>query len=238
MKRFLRIVVFTLSLYLVTHIVVFFTLPAALILGVAGRMDEMERLKTRFAKTVFRIVGQEIYVTGIKHINPETRYLIIANYPSGYALFALITLFPKASFVAHEFISRIPLLGQIMKRWGTIFVDSKHPIRTYRAIDKALEAGLPGNLIIMPEGGRSPDGTIHLFKRGFVHILKHSNLDLLPVTLNGFYKLKPANRITLDPDTRLEILVGEPICNGYAREMSDEKLIEMVAATIKGKYKP
>ncbi len=53
----------------------------------------------------------------------------------------------------------------------------------------------------------------------------------------GIATLKPANGIYLDPDTRLEILVGEPICNGNAMEMSDEKLIEMVEATIKGQYK-
>ncbi len=237
MKHFLRIIFFTMSLYIGTHIVAFSILPGGLILGALGEMSAMQRLKVWFAKTVFRIVGQRCHVTGLQQINPQAHYLIIANYPSGYALFALMILFPNASFVAHEFISHIPLLGQIMRQMGTIFVNEKHPIKSYHEIDRALERGLTNDLIIMPEGGRSPDGDVRHFKRGFVHILRHSDLDLIPITLNGFYKLKPANRIYLDPDTDLEVLIHEPICRAMVKKMSDKELIEKVECTIKERYR-
>jgi len=181
-------------------------------------------------------VGQKSHVSGLQYINPETHYLIISNYPSGYALFALMTLSPNASFVAHEFISRIPLLGQFMRQNGAIFVNDKHPLKSYHEIDLALARGLSNDVIIMPEGQRSPDGEVHHFKRGFVHILRHSNLGLLPITLNGFYKLKPANRIYLDPDTDLEVLIHEPISSEMVKKMSDKELIEKVECVIKGQY--
>jgi 1-acyl-sn-glycerol-3-phosphate acyltransferase len=238
MKHVARIVLFTLSLYIVTHIVAFSMLPLALVLSELGRMSELQRLKVRFAKTVFQIVGQEIHISGLEHINPETRHLIIANYPSGYALFALILLSPNASFVAHEFISRIPLLGQVMKKFGTVFVNAERPIKAFHDIDKALEKGVSNDIIIMPEGQRSSDGKIRPFKRGFVYILRHTGLDLLPVSLNGFYKLKPANRIYLNPDTKLEISIHDPISNEMVKEMSDGELIELVEGVIKGQYKP
>jgi 1-acyl-sn-glycerol-3-phosphate acyltransferase len=238
MKRFLRIVMFTASLYVVTHIVAFSILPVGLILGALGRMSELQRLKLGFAKTVFWIVGQKSRVSGLQHLDPQARYLIVSNYPSGYALFALIMLFPNASFVAHEFISRIPLLGQVMRQSGTIFVNGKYPIKAYCEIDLALERGVSSDLIILPEGRRSPDGEVHHFKRGFVHILRCSDLDLLPVTLNGFYKLKPANRIYLDPDTDLGVLIHDPISRGTIKEMSDTELIGAVECTIKGQYRP
>lgn len=225
MKHFLRIGIFTVSLYMVTHIVAFSVLPLGLILGASGNMGALQRLKLGFAKTVFWIVGQKSRVSGLQHINPGARYLIVSNYPSGYALFALMILFPNASFVAHEFISRIPVLGRFMRQNVTIFADGRHPIRTCQAIDLALERGVPGDMIIMPEGRRSPDGDVHHFKRGFAHILRHSDLDLLPVTLNGFYKLKPANRVYLDPDTDLEVLIHDPICNRRIEQMSDEELV-------------
>ena len=125
-----------------------------------------------------------------------------------------------------------------MNQMGTIFVDGKHPIRAFQEIGTALEKGIPGDLIMMPEGQRSPDGKIHSFKRGFAHILKHSDLDLLPVTLNGFYKLKPANRFYMDPDTRLEVLIGEPVRNRTARGIPDDKLITMAEHTIELEYQP
>jgi 1-acyl-sn-glycerol-3-phosphate acyltransferase len=235
-KRFFRVVLYTMSLYIVTHVIVFSLLPFALLLSLLDRTSELQRLQTRFAKTVFRVVGQEIHLSGSQHIHPQAHYLVIANYPSGYAIFALIALFPHASFVAHEFISRIPLLRHIMRHLGTIFVNSKYPQRAYRELSKALERGISGNIIIMPEGQRSPDGEVHPFKRGFVHILRHSDLDLLPVTLNGFYKLKPANRVYLDPDTHLEVFIHNPIKNEMVKEMSDRQLIETVECIIKEQY--
>ena len=51
MKHIARIVLFTLSLYIMTHIVAFSMLPFALILSALGRMSELQRLKVRFAKT-------------------------------------------------------------------------------------------------------------------------------------------------------------------------------------------
>ncbi len=238
MKRYIRIVLFTLSLYIVTHLVAFTILPLALALSALGRINELRRLKVGFAKTVFWIVGQKIHVSGLQHINPDDHYVIVANYPSGYAIFALILLSPNAAVVAHEFISRIPLLGRTMKQFGTIFVNGKHPTRAYHEIDKSLTEAALGDIIILPEGRRSPDGEIHPFKRGFVYILRHSNLDLLPVSLNGFYKLKPANRIYLDPDTELEILVHDPISNRKVKGMCDRNLIETIEGTIKGQYSP
>ena len=238
LKHFLRIVIYTGSLYMLTHIVAFTILPLGLILSASGNMHTLQRLKLWFAKAVFWIVGQKTRVSGLEHIDPAARYLIVANYPSGYALFALLILFPSASFVAHEFIARIPLLGQFMRRNGTIFVAGSYPVRAYQAIDRALECGLPGDLIIMPEGGRSPDGALHPFKRGFAHILRHSNLDLLPITLNGYYHLKPANRIYLDPDTELEVLIHAPICNRRIKQMSETGLIGTVETMIEGPYRP
>lgn len=236
MKRFLRIVLLTMSLYIVTHIVAFFILPVGLILGALGHMEVLQRLKLGFAKTVFWIVGQRSHITGLQQINPENHYLIVSNYPSCYALFALMILFPNASFVAHEFISHIPLRRQFMRQNGTIFVNEKHPIKSFHEIDMALEKGLSTD-IIMPEGQRSSDGEVHYFKRGFVHILRHSDLKLLPITLNGFFKLKPANRIYLDPDTDLEVLVHAPISSEMFKEMSDKELIEKVECTIKEQYR-
>ncbi len=237
MKRLIRIVLFTMSLYIATHVIVFSVLPLAWILNLLGRTCELQRLKVEFAKSVFRVIGQEIHVSGSQHIDLQAHYLIIANYPSGYAIFALLALFPTASFVANEFISRIPLLGQIMRQAGTIFVNSKNPQRAYRELNKALERGVSSNVIIMPEGQRSPDGEVHPFKRGFMHILRHSELDLLPVTLNGFYKLKPANRIYLDPDTDLEVCIHHPISSDMAKTMSDRELIGTVECIIKEQYK-
>lgn len=89
-----------------------------------------------------------------------------------------------------------------------------------------------------PGRGRSPDGQIHTFKRGFIYILRHSSLDLLPVTLNGFYRLKPMKRIYLDPDSDLEIVVHKPVNHHVIDGLSDEALLKLTVDTIEGAYRP
>jgi len=94
------------------------------------------------------------------------------------------------------------------------------------------------SIIILPEGGRSPDGQIHKFKRGFIYILRHSSMDLVPVSLRGFYQLKPLKRPYLDPDVDLEVVIHNPIDHSTIENMSDKELLKLTIDTIRGAYRP
>jgi len=94
------------------------------------------------------------------------------------------------------------------------------------------------SIIILPEGGRSPDGRIHMFKRGFIYILRHSSMALLPVTLRGFYSLKPMKRVYLDPDSELEVVIHKPVSHSDVKSLNDEVLLKLTVDTIEGAYKP
>ena len=94
------------------------------------------------------------------------------------------------------------------------------------------------NIIIIPEGQRTSDGQIQRFKRGFTYILRNSSLDLLPITLNGFYQLKPVNRKYIDPNAELEFIVHEPISNAVIKDMVDDQIIDMTIAIISESYRP
>ena len=224
-------------MYVLTHLVAFAMLPAGIALSYRNP-NELPRLRARFADMLFRVVGKEIGVTGIQHVVSGKGYVIVSNYPSFYVLFALMALFPEASFVAHRFLRRVPLLGWLLARSGTIFVDPKRPLATRRAMDEALAGRRTRSVIIMPESRRTPDGEIHGFRRGFVHLLRHSNLDLLPVSANGFYTLKPANRLYLDPDAQPTLVIHRPVPNAAARILSDIELVRRTESTIRSAYRP
>ena len=159
--------------------------------------------------------------------------MIVSNYPSFYAGFALIGVFSRASIVAHAFVKKVPLLGQVLNRVGTIFVQPGRAGQGRRAIDLELnECDIAPSVIILPEGARTPDGKIHRFRRGFIYILRQTSLDLLPVTLNGLYQLKPMRRLYIDPDAEPEMVIHAPVCNSTARQMSDKELAKMVQRVI------
>lgn len=238
MQKIFRIIIFTLSMYIVTHLFVFAVLPFAILASYIDK-DRIPFLKQWFVRSLFAIIGKRLKVTGYENVDPDRAYLIISNYPSFYAGFSLVGAFPRASVVVHAFVKRVPLLGQVLKRLGTIFVQPGPAGLGRKAIDFHLSQNdVSTSMIILPEGARTPDGEIHRFRRGFLYILRQSSLDLLPITLNGMYRLKPVHRYYIDPDAELEMVIHTPLSHSAACQMSDAELLAMVHNVIRGVYQP
>jgi 1-acyl-sn-glycerol-3-phosphate acyltransferase len=238
MQRVIRIIFFTLSMYIVTHLFVFAVLPFAILVSYVDN-DRIPILKQWFVRSLFAIIGKRLKVTGNDNVDPDRAYLIISNYPSFYAGFSLIGTFTRASVVVQAFVKRVPLLGQVLKRLGTIFVQPGLAGHGKKAIDFHLgQHDVSTSMIILPEGARTPDGEIHRFRRGFLYILRQSSLDLLPVTLNGMYRLKPVKRFYIDPDAELEMVIHTPVSHSAACQISDVELLTMVHNVISGVYQP
>jgi 1-acyl-sn-glycerol-3-phosphate acyltransferase len=238
MLRVLRIIFVTLSMYIITHLFVFAFLPFAILISYVDK-DRIPALKQLFVRCLFAMVGKELKISGHDNVEPDHAYVIISNYPGFYAGFALMGVFPHASVVALAFLRRIPLIGPVLRRMGTIFVQPGRAGQGKRAIDQSLgEQATAPSVIILPEGARTPDGGIHPFRHGFIYILRQTPLDLLPVTLNGLYRLKPMRRFYADPDAEPELVIHEPVNNDVIRQMSDEELLTMAQNVIGSIYQP
>jgi 1-acyl-sn-glycerol-3-phosphate acyltransferase len=234
----IRIILTTLSMYIITHAFVFVVLPVAILISYIDR-ERIPALKRWFVRSLFAIVGKELKVAGYDNLNPRQPYLIIANYPSFYAGFALIGTFPDAAVVAHAFTKNVPLLGQVLRRLGAIFVQPGRGGKGAKAIDLRLSEGLgKTSVIILPEGARTPDGDIKRFRRGFIRILRQTTLDLLPVTFNELYRLKPVKRLCVDPYAQPEMVIHPPVANELAQRMSDKELLSEAYTTISSVYRP
>jgi 1-acyl-sn-glycerol-3-phosphate acyltransferase len=236
-RRLSRILVYTVSMYLVTHLIVFFFLfPVGTPLIILDPRNGY-RIKKSVTGLLFTIIGQRLKVPGLENLEPGKNYLIVSNYPGSYAGFALMNVFPEASIFVHSFLSKVPIVGFLLKSTGATFVQRKRFGRTKRTIDETLKRIEKKSIIILPEGGRSPDGRIRKFRRGFIYILRHSSMDLLPVTLRGFYGLKPIKRVYLDPDSDLEVVIHKPIIHSVIDRLNDEALLKLTVDTIEGAYK-
>lgn len=225
-------------MYVITHLFVFVTLPMVILVSFLEK-EWLPSMKRWFVKTLFAIVGKNLKVTGFENVVPHHAYLIISNYPSFYAGFSLMGAFPRASVVTQAFLKKIPLLGVILSRAGAVFVQSGREGRGKSAIDLHISRRDENqSIIILPEGERTPNGEIHRFRRGFVYLLRQTTLDLLPVTLNGLYQLKPMRRFYADPDVKPEMIIHSPLSNAMIHRMTDDELLRSVQTTISGDYQP
>jgi len=224
-------------MYMGTHTIVLTLFPVWFAFTIVNP-EYVPRLKKRFGQLLFVILHKKLAISGFDNVNVGKRYLIVANYPSGYAGFVLMMLFPEASIIVHAFISKVPMLSKMLSRNGFIYAYQRGHRKIKNAINSIIETSLVGSIIILPEGKRTSDGEIQEFKSGVIHILRNSSLDLLPVTLSGFYRLKPMNRLYLEPDTELEVTIHKPINQSDIRILDDAQLLIALRNIIESCYKP
>lgn len=85
---------------------------------------------------------------------------------------------------------------------------------------------------IFPEGTRTLDGKLNAFYRGFIHLLRATGNDILPVTLNGFYELKPKNRFHIQFGSKLSVVIHPPIDGPELTPISDSEIIDRISTVI------
>lgn len=94
------------------------------------------------------------------------------------------------------------------------------------------EKGKLRSIAIFPEGTRTLDGKLNAFYRGFIHLLRATENDILPVTLNGFYKLKPKNRFSIDFGSKLEAVIHSPLNGKEMALKTDKEILDRVTEII------
>ena len=225
-------------MYFVTHLIVFLYLFPIGTIRILFNPAYAPRLRKQITGLLFTIIGQRLQVIGLNNIDKDKRYVIVSNYPGSYAGLALMNLFPDASILVHSFLYRVPLVGFFLKSTGAVFVQQKKFGKTKRMIDQGLDQIKDRSIIILPEGGRSPDGSIRKFKHGFVYVLRNSEMELLRVTLSGFHTLKPLKRPYLDPDSKLQVLIHKPIDRSMIDNLNNEILRILTTEIIGKAYEP
>lgn len=159
------------------------------------------------------LFGLEVKGTAIlTHLDPP--YLICPNHQSYIDPFLVCTVFPRnvLARIIHVGASRY-FTGFVMSRLARLInvvpIDPDvHLVRAMRAGAAALRDGRILN--VYPEGRRSFDGQLGTFKKGAAILATELNVPIVPVALDGAYRIWPRNssRIRL---ANVKISFGEPI---------------------------
>jgi len=141
-----------------------------------------------------KILGMRLEVSGLERIEKKTSYVFMCNHLSavdGPLLFMLIPQSIRVILKKEAF--RIPVIGLAMRLVGFIPVDRKGLRGGKKSIDRATrtieEKGY--SFLIFPEGTRSRDGKLQLFKRGGFFLALNSQVPVAPVSIQGTFELMP-----------------------------------------------
>lgn len=219
-------------LYCFTAIFVFIILIFAW-LNMKGPICFLSKI---WAKSVFLIIGKRFRIHGKENIKKDEKYILVANHASLFDIVAIMSFCPGISWFGHERLLKVPLFGKILLM--TDYVPFKEPTikNTKQMIEMLVQKSKKQTVAIFPEGTRTLNGKINDFYKGFIYLLRTSEVGILPVTLNGFYKLKPKNRSYINFDSKLEVVIHNPIKREDLIEKTDSEIIEKVKTIIESAY--
>ena len=186
-----------------------------------------------WARSVFPIMGKRLHIRGEKLFEKEKKYILLANHASMFDIIAIMAFFPKVSWFGHERLLKVPLFGKLLRMTDYIPMTMANIRNTRRMVEQLIETSSTRSIAIFPEGTRTFSGKINPFYRGFIYLLRASETDILPVTLNGFFRLKPKNRKHINFSAKLELVIHQPIRARELIPLDDKEIIEKGRNVIK-----
>lgn len=215
-------------LYIYTAVGVLFVIPLTWI----NARKPVHIMVKYWAKSVFLVMFKRLRIEGKENLNKKDKYILIANHASLFDIVAIVSFYPEVSWFGHERLLKIPIFKRYLKLIDYIPFRTPSIKNTRQMMEQLVEISQERSIAIFPEGTRTLNGKISPFYRGFIYLFRTSDINILPITLNGFYELKPKNRFYINLGSRLEIVIHKPIPREELIHKSDEEIIEAVRAVI------
>jgi 1-acyl-sn-glycerol-3-phosphate acyltransferase len=201
-------------------------------IGAAARL-----INKVYSILLFMLMGKIMHVRGREHINPQRNYLLVANHASYYDAPAVVTFLPMAVWLGKERFLKIPVFSAFLRATNFIPIFPGDSERSKNSINTAIAKLKNYNIVMFPEGTRTPNGKLLPFKKGFAHIFRGTELDILPVTLNGFFDLMPRTHMVVNPFVRLEAIIHKPIERASVIDKPVDEVVKLVQGIIESEYK-
>jgi 1-acyl-sn-glycerol-3-phosphate acyltransferase len=170
-------------------------LNKAVKLGKEGKIAERDALTNdivkNWARFVVGLTKSEVEVRGEENIPQDTAVVLIGNHQSYLDIPVLMGYVNKPiAFIAKSEILRVPVLSKAMKLMQCTFLVRTNMRQSVRAMAEAVDTIKNGySMVIFPEGTRSKGGPVIDFKPGSFKLAYKSGVPILPVTIDGTFRL-------------------------------------------------
>ena len=153
-----------------------------------------------------------VSVRGRENISRDTSSVFVANHQGAYDIFAIYGwLGHNFKWMMKKSLRKIPMVGYACYKAGHIYVDRGSTagiLETMKTAEARLSHGM--SVVVFPEGSRSTDGAVHAFKRGAYMLATEFNLPVVPVTIDGAFKVMP-RQARLPRPGHITITIHRPI---------------------------
>ena len=182
---------------------------------VEGEKEAIRKGQKKFAETVSDKMGITIDVTGEENI-PDVPFMLYSNHQSFADIPAICYAMRNhcmMGFVSKAEWKKFKILREAIDYTRSVFLNRGNPREAVKAVSEVkalLDKGF--NMAIFPEGTRSQCHEMGEFKAGAFKFAEKAKVPVLPVTVDGGYKLfeekgtyQPCRiKVTIHPPVHLE----------------------------------
>lgn len=160
---------------------------------IAGEREAIRLGQLKFGETVAKKLNIEIFTTGDEHIPTDTPFMLYSNHQSFADIPALcyaVCKYAQLGFISKSDWGKYQVMRDAINYTRSVFIDRGNPREAIRAVANVKELLDMGfNFAIFPEGTRSKCHEMGTFKAGAFKFAEKAKVPVLPVTMDGGYKL-------------------------------------------------
>ncbi|HYQ86684.1 MAG TPA: lysophospholipid acyltransferase family protein [Bacteroidota bacterium] len=224
--------------------VVLITVLASSVMVLVFAVNHSERVYFSLVKSYFRLIlavcGIRVEVLGAERINLSQNYVFVANHGSLFDIPAVIAGIPSnVRLIYKKELERVPFIGWALYMGRTyIAINRSQGQEAMRSMEEAARTIARGaSVLVFGEGTRTTDGKLQPFKRGAFRLAVQAGIPVVPLTINGSYRILPKGSLSPRPGS-ISLVVDNPIippgANGKDAELH---LLEQVRETIERNYR-
>ncbi|KAK2408143.1 Phospholipid/glycerol acyltransferase family protein [Trifolium repens] len=143
---------------------------------------------------------------------PDTPAVYVSNHQSFLDIYTLLTLGRSFKFISKTGIFLYPIIGWAMFLLGVIplkRMDSRSQMDCLKRCMDLIKKG--ASVFFFPEGTRTKDGNLGVFKKGAFSIAAKTKVPVVPITLIGTGRIMPAGREGIVNLGSVKVVIHKPI---------------------------
>jgi len=170
-----------------------------------------------------------IKVIGKDNIEKNETYVIVSNHQSGADIIVLFLLWTSYKWVAKRSLLYYPFIGWNMWLNRYIVVDRNSKGSMRKMVVKAAKVLRSGSsVMIFPEGTRSKDGMLQVFKTGAFYLALETEKPILPIVIKGTSMAIRKGGFLVNKNHDIQAKVLPPIPYSCIRGMDPKEVARMV----------
>ena len=187
----------------------------------------------KWSNFILKLINAPIKVKGTENI-PQVPCLFVSNH-QGFLDIPIIlsSLDRTVGFIAKKELTKFKLVSYWMKQINCIFINRNDIRESIKSINMGSELLNNGHsMVIFPEGTRSKGPRIGEFKKGSLKLALKSKVPIVPIAIDGSYKLREGNVHSMIKSAAVNITICKPIYTDSLSREERESLSDNIKSEI------